>query len=245
MEELSMGRREGTLGASRGRRARVGTSLSEAPFAVGGGGGALASASRTAARCLRRFCLAIHLKAMVCSLCALLEGAAGWVTGCAWITAARKLIVSLDQYPDYSVITQDVVATVGLTAIVAIWLIYLAGELTVRLPSACHAVAIRRCRLVCRLSCHTRLPSDRHPSRLAGRGPLRLRRYAQVGSHRRRARAHHQRDELHHRHSLRREPAGGRLLRMASDGFEWLRIICHGFEWLRIIHHGFEWLLAI
>ena len=36
---------------------------------------------------IRRFCLALHFKAMICSVCALLEGTAGWVSGDAWTQA--------------------------------------------------------------------------------------------------------------------------------------------------------------
>jgi hypothetical protein len=76
--------------------------------------------------CVRRFCLAIHVKAMVrrdvraarafagdvrrrsrvpyanwqvCSLCVLFEGTCGWVTGCAWTNFISVTMPSLDMYP--------------------------------------------------------------------------------------------------------------------------------------------------
>ena len=56
-------------------------------------GGLQGDVTRAGRRCCarsivltRRIWLALHFKAMLCSLCALMEGTFGWITGCAWTT---------------------------------------------------------------------------------------------------------------------------------------------------------------
>jgi len=87
--------------------------------------------------CVRRFCLAIHVKAMVCSLCVLFEGTCGWVTGCAWTNFISVTMPSLDMYPTspgglfkvpYGVVLENASWSLMLTALAALWLTYVAED---------------------------------------------------------------------------------------------------------------------
>jgi len=78
--------------------------------------------------CVRRFFLALHFKAMLCSLCALLEGTFGWITGCAWTTAVSTVWFTLDMYPSLSVMVGNVLASLFFTACAVLWMLYVADD---------------------------------------------------------------------------------------------------------------------
>lgn len=77
---------------------------------------------------VRRFWLALHFKAMVCSVCALLEGTAGWVSGDAWTQAYSYLFFWISLYPTPLVLLYDTLAAALATAVPVLWLLYVAED---------------------------------------------------------------------------------------------------------------------
>ena len=72
-----------------------------------------------------------HMRAVVCSLCALLEGTFGWITGSAWTTAVATAILPWqNMYPNPYVTAMDFMGALLLTALAVLWIVYMGEDPT-------------------------------------------------------------------------------------------------------------------
>lgn len=72
--------------------------------------------------------LAVNVRATLISLCALLEGTLGWITGCAATDAFSALWIWLQYYPSFPVLTANLGAVLLVTALAVLWLLFVADD---------------------------------------------------------------------------------------------------------------------
>ena len=93
----------------------------------GSSGSSLRRQPSLSAQLVQRLWWSRNLRAMVCSVCALLEGTFGWITGSAW-TQAVSTLTFLNAYPDLMITFWNVVASMFTSTFAVAWLVYVAED---------------------------------------------------------------------------------------------------------------------
>lgn len=70
----------------------------------------------------------LQLQMMACSLCALLEGTFGWITGSAWSTGLVQVFYSLEEYPTLVNVVYNIAISFGASVLAMLWILYLADD---------------------------------------------------------------------------------------------------------------------